>query len=730
MTDIDPLDDEERTLLRRYHTGLPQVKTLAEIDLDSDKRAIDGGWFNVREATRSVASLWIWPEDVDDALDLADEREEKRAEAKKALADLRNRVQRRGWTLTPENFLAIPTERTIAVGPRTLTLGGDVLVPFVEPFPGNAEETAVRETDEEVARLQSAIAAEAADLDTPDDEKKTYIIRRTLFARAVDEAIETIARAFRVLTSTRLAQHAERAIDLAFYLDVLKPKLPRRFHYYAGPTNAGKTHAALEALASAKGGIFLAPLRLLALEAYERLSERAVITSLVTGEERVITPGATHVSSTVEMVDLRTHFGVAVVDEAQFLSDSQRGWAWTTAIAGVRADDVILCGAVEGIPTAERLVQRLGGTLLVRRFERKSPLRVGVAVPNVAALKPADAVIAFTRRDVIDIRDRIAEAGFTTAVVYGSLSPQVRRREAERFRSGEAQVMIATDAIGYGLNLPIRRIVFSQTEKFDGVKRRRLTAHELRQIAGRAGRYGMHEEGLVCSFNPGDLPGIARALEHRDPPEEANRLWIAPTTQHLEQLSEIIHEQRLARLVQYAQDNFLKAGDLEVRLADLSEQIDVARIVEATRAVRERLPIGTRSTYARAPVNQRSAEQLAVLGRWALDHALGREIDTIELDEIQPGAKVLHNLDVLEGRARLATLYLWLAQRFPETYRDEPRIAGVRDAIDRAVEAILIERGRRRRRTTELRVAKKKPGQPQRAPAPALPKPARGRRRR
>jgi ATP-dependent RNA helicase SUPV3L1/SUV3 len=725
---IEPLDDEERTLLRRYHTGLPQVKTLAELDFDSDQRARDGGFFNVRESTRTVASLWIHPEEVDDALDLADIREAQRAEERRAQAAMRETVKNYGWTLTPDHFLAIPIERTVAIGPRTFTIAGDVLVPFTEPFPGEAEAAAEREADAEIARLVAGAAREAAELDAPDDEAKTYIIRRQLFARTIDEAIETIVRAYRVLTSTRLAQRAERAIDLEFYLDLLKPDIPRRFHYYAGPTNAGKTHAALEALGSAAGGVFLAPLRLLALEGYERLNERGVITSLVTGEERVISKGATHVSSTVEMVDLRTHFGVAVIDEAQFLSDSQRGWAWTTAIAGVRADDVILCGSPEGIPTAERLVQRLGGSLMVRTFERKSPLRVGVTIANPAALKPADAVIVFTRKDVIDIRDRIAEAGFTTAVIYGSLSPQVRRREAERFRTGEAQVLVATDAIGYGLNLPIRRIVFATTEKFDGIGRRRLTLHEVRQIAGRAGRYGMHDEGLVCSFNAGDLPLIARALEHRDPAEEATRLWIAPTTQHLEQLSEVIHESRLARLVQYAQDNFLKAGDLEVRLADLSEQIDVARVIEGTRAVRERLSLGERSTYARAPVNQRSAEQLLVLSRWALDHALGREIDTAELDEIRPGAKVLHNLDVLEGRARLATLYLWLSQRFADTYRDGDRIGDVRDAIDRAIENILIERGRKRRRTTELRVAKKASPQAKRD-GPAAPLPKSGRRR-
>lgn len=178
-------------------------------------------------------------------------------------------------------------------------------------------------------------------------EDATYVSHS--LAHAADRAFFELEPAYRKLAAAQ--RRAEAEAVMAFYLESF-PKEGRRFEYFCGPTNSGKTHAAMEELRAAKSGAYLAPLRLLALEVYERMNEMGVPTSLLTGEERTDVPGAAHVSSTVEMADLRASYDVAVIDEAQMLEDSQRGWAWTLAALGVRASRIILCGSVEGLRAA------------------------------------------------------------------------------------------------------------------------------------------------------------------------------------------------------------------------------------------------------------------------------------------------------------------------------------------------------------------------------------------
>jgi ATP-dependent RNA helicase SUPV3L1/SUV3 len=494
---------------------------------------------------------------------------------------------------------------------------------------------------------------------------------------------------YRDLENRRLDAKIEAELGLRFYLESLN-RDARTFEYFAGPTNSGKTHAALEALREAESGTYLAPLRLLALEVQERLGELGVITSLVTGEERVLAPGARHVSSTVEMVDLGRRVEVAVVDEAQMLLDEQRGWAWTLAIAGVRAQRIILCGSEDGLGAAERLAARLGMPLLVRRFERKNPLEVveAISLPEVRA---GDAVIAFTRNDVVDLGARIKKFGRSTAAIYGSLSPAVRRREAERFRTGVAEVLVATDAIGLGLNLPIRRIVFATVEKFDGNVRRRLTAAEIRQIAGRAGRYGIHERGLVTALERRALPALHAALEHSHEPLAGIPLWISPTDDHLRRVGALIGTMRVSRLLQFFATRIRNSGEADVRIADLSGQIEVATALELSDRFGD-LPFEIRCSYSRAPVSTRG-NALNVLGRWAERHAAGETVSAAELGREGPGGD---RLLASEERSRLSTLYLWLAQRFPETYVDGDGVLELRQFIDHVIQRQLRAHGERK----------------------------------
>ena len=279
---------------------------------------------------------------------------------------------------------------------------------------------------------------------------------------------------------------------------------PRTAVVHVGPTNAGKTHDALKAFARAERGVYLGPLRLLAAEVADAAGEGGLACSLVTGEERRLVEGATHVASTVEMFDPRASWDVAVVDEAQMVGDLDRGGAWSRALIGLDADELHVCCAQEGLGIVRRILdgcrERFGDTYRVQRHERLNPL---VAVPELVRfpedVRPGDACVVFSKRDVHAAAAELHAAGRSCCVVYGALPHTVRRDEARRFREGSAEVVVATDAIGMGLNLPIKRVVFLRHEKYDGHERREITPGVVKQIAGRAGRYGYAEAGEAAS---------------------------------------------------------------------------------------------------------------------------------------------------------------------------------------------------------------------------------------
>jgi ATP-dependent RNA helicase SUPV3L1/SUV3 len=328
----------------------------------------------------------------------------------------------------------------------------------------------------------------------------------------------------------------------------------------------------------------------------------------------------------------------------------------------------------------------------VRRFERKNPLRVVDAIP-LAALRPGDAVVAFSRNAVVELQGQIRQSGHSTAAIYGSLSPAVRRREADRFRTGEAEVLVATDAIGLGLNLPIRRLIFVALEKFDGVTTRMLTPPEIRQIAGRAGRYGIHEEGQVTTLDPRAVRFLRMSLDRFDPAPPDLPIWISPTDEHLRRLSAIIGTTRVGRLLQFFQTRVRRAEETDLRIANLADTIEVASALELSDRFLQ-LPLAVRCTYARAPVPSRG-NSLAVLGRWGERHATDGIVDGAD---VTAGLGARDSLLLFEDRSRLATLYLWLAQRFPTVYVDGAAIMDVRQRLDDDIHDALLQHGARPKR--------------------------------
>ncbi len=291
----------------------------------------------------------------------------------------------------------------------------------------------------------------------------------------------------------------------------LARQMKRHFYLHLGPTNSGKTYEGIQRLHGAMQGLYLGPLRLLAAEQFEALNLADVPCSLVTGEEQIRVPFSRVQSSTVEMADLQTHYDVAVIDESQMIADRDRGGAWTAAILGLCADEIHACASPDAENLLTRIIEDCGDELTIIRHERMTPLEVekeGFRFPD--SVRPGDALIVFSKARVHAVAAELKTRGYKVSLIYGALPPDVRRNQADRFHRGETEVVVSTDAIAMGMNLPIQRVVFLESEKYDGDVTRLLTDSEIKQIAGRAGRYGKYEIGYVNAF--GFRQEMARAM--------------------------------------------------------------------------------------------------------------------------------------------------------------------------------------------------------------------------
>ena len=280
----------------------------------------------------------------------------------------------------------------------------------------------------------------------------------------------------------------------------------RHFILHVGPTNSGKTYQALESLKKADTGVYLGPLRLLALEVYEKMMDSGIACTMITGQECIEEKDSRITASTIEMLDIDKKYQVAVIDEAQMVADSDRGHSWTRAILGVRADEIHICMSQVAEDVVKHLINLTGDKCEVRRYERKTPLVIAnepFSFPD--DVMDGDAFIVFSKKSVLNIAGRLEEKGIKSSVIYGSLPPEIRRRQMDMFNNGKTKVVVSTDAIGMGLNLPVKRSIFLEMDKFDGTGRRPLELSEIKQIAGRAGRFGIHESGIVTAMGERNL---------------------------------------------------------------------------------------------------------------------------------------------------------------------------------------------------------------------------------
>jgi len=281
-----------------------------------------------------------------------------------------------------------------------------------------------------------------------------------------------------------------------------------------GPTNTGKTHYALERLVAHKSGMIGLPLRLLTREVYDKLVKEVGPSrvAMITGEERIIPSNPQYWACTVESMPVDRPVEFLAVDEIQLMDDPERGHIFTDRLLNARgmSETLFMGSSISG-----NVIKKLVGDVRFHNRPRFSKLRY-TGYKKISHLPKRSAIVAFSVQSVYAIAEIIKRQKGGVAIVMGSLSPQARNAQVHMYQNGEVDYIVATDAIGMGLNLDLNHVAFAETQKFDGKTFRSLHPHELAQIAGRAGRYKTDGTfGVTGEANEIDDDVVLRIEEHR-----------------------------------------------------------------------------------------------------------------------------------------------------------------------------------------------------------------------
>ncbi len=498
-----------------------------------------------------------------------------------------------------------------------------------------------------------------------------------------------------------VTQSMERGVDLRYPTEWYPEAraTPREIYLHIGPTNSGKTYNALKRLENASSGFYAGPLRLLAHEVYSRFNSNGFPCDLVTGDDvRRDVPDSTGIlySSTVEMVDVAQFVEVAVIDEIQMIADAQRGWAWTRAFIGCKAREVHLCGEARVLPLIKALAASMGDNLHVHQYERLNPLKVETRSlrGDFRKLRKGDCVVTFSIVNIHALRKQIElQSGRRVAIVYGSLPPETRAQQAALFNdpNNDYDYLVASDAIGMGLNLAIKRIVFDSVHKFDGISRRQLSIPQIKQIAGRAGRFRTSRDdthknldaqdpskkegntsntGFVSCVDEVDLPIIQNALKQEAPP--IRQAGLLPMGDFI-----VAYGNRLPAGVshEYVMQRLCDAATVHPRftLCQIRDQVNIARTVESVPG----LTTADRCVLTASPADYRSKLGKDVLRAFAGFVGKGKQVSVVDIQEVplevleEPMAPHPLYLERLTGLHKALILFLWLSYRFSSVFMEQ-----------------------------------------------------------
>ncbi|GAA5861345.1 hypothetical protein JCM1840_005339 [Sporobolomyces johnsonii] len=528
----------------------------------------------------------------------------------------------------------------------------------------------------------------------------------------------------------------------------------RKLILHVGPTNSGKTFSALVALGRARTGAYAGPLRLLAHEVFSRFNEGKIgnegkrTCNLVTGEEqRILDPNAGLISCTVEMFPMTKRLDVGVIDEIQMIGDPQRGTAWTQAVVGSLCHELHLCGEESVVELVQKIAAEVGDECIIKRYQRLSPLVVAdkSLEGDLSRIRRGDCLVTFSRSNIFAFKRAIEEkTGLRVAVAYGGLPPEVREEQARAFNEGEYDVLVASDAVGMGLNLKIRRIIFESLHKWDGQAEVRLPTPQIKQIAGRAGRYGVH---TPVSPSAPDLD--LDPAEAASPSSTAESVLGEATTLDAVDLP-LLRSAMAEPIVQVTQasknpplESFRALYELLPPSTPLSRIFALSRAITRTKphyrsigsasfgAVGDRinhihpLTFDERFLFGNAPVNLRDAHVVEALiffvksyadgvpilmaewGKYVGLHDVLERVNAVrelkaatqtadpsmppppELTRRQSAVFSPGNLQTLESFHRSLTLYLWLSYRLSPIFCDQAAARALRQEVERAIEFTL-----------------------------------------
>eukprot|EP00835_Amoeboradix_gromovi_P002157 NODE_116_length_19003_cov_0.233707.p2 type:complete len:594 gc:universal NODE_116_length_19003_cov_0.233707:1641-3422(+) len=324
------------------------------------------------------------------------------------------------------------------------------------------------------------------------------------------------------------------AKEIAAFKIIDAPRLNRTVVFHCGVPNSGKTYSALLELQKAKKGIYCAPLRLMAYEVYENLTKLGINCNLLTGEEQIMEHKHPQiVCCTIEMTPFAVDYDIAIIDEIQMMNCKSRGFAWTRAYLKLKSKTLHVCGDVLALPLMERLSTVTNDSISTVKYLRKTPLVLDTPLSgNYSNLKKGDAVAVFSRQAVFEYKRLIeSNTNFKCAVIYGALPKQPRCNQADMFNSGLREILVCTDAIGLGLNLNIKRVVFMTLKRKIFREFVPVEHSQIHQIAGRAGRFGIFEKGYTTTFHNNDFKLLSDQISSS--PSEPIKMGFFPSYEQL-----------------------------------------------------------------------------------------------------------------------------------------------------------------------------------------------------
>lgn len=413
----------------------------------------------------------------------------------------------------------------------------------------------------------------------------------------------------------------------------------------------------------AKKGVYCSPLRLLAMEVFDKVNALGVYCSLHTGQEKKNVPFSNHVACTIEMVSTDELYDVAVIDEVQMLADKTRGYAWTRALLGLKADEIHVCGDPSVLKIVQKICKETGDELNVQQYARFKPLVVEAKtlLGDLKNVQSGDCIVAFSRREIFEVKLAIEKlTKHKCCVIYGALPPETRRQQANLFNDQDTDydVLVASDAIGMGLNLNIRRVVFYSLSKYNGDKIVSVPASQVKQIAGRAGRRGsLYPDGLVTTFILNDLDYLIECL--KQPFTEVTKAGLFPVFEQMEFFAAQFSSITFCRLLDKFRDTCRLDGSYF-----LCQHENVKKVANMLEKVKD-LSLEERYNFCFAPVNVRDPKAMYHLLRFAQHYSQDRPVG-IAMGLPKCSARNDAELLDLETKHQVLSMYLWLSHHFKE----------------------------------------------------------------